>query len=202
MKFKIVKLAGVLGISTVLLFGCNSQESDAKKEEPKKETTNKKHSEDTTKSKKAELEQEKKEEIVKVFDINDIADKDLDSVIKSVSEGTKIDSGQFKLTDGTIVQKETYTFKDGLLEVMFLDGLAGRITITPKEKFKFDDEKDVDKAFKTFGFPIWSSDEKTENAIHFTSVGSIAGDGLNDVTVFNNEGFINYIYVITKEEYK
>ena len=202
MKFKIVKLAGVLGISTVLLFGCNSQESDAKKEEPKKETTNKKHSEDTTKSKKAELEQEKKEEIVKVFDINDIADKDLDSVIKSVGEGTKIDSGQFKLTDGTIVQKETYTFKDGLLEVMFLDSLAGRITITPKEKFKFDDEKDVDKAFKTFGFPIWSSDEKTENAIHFTSVGSIAGDGLNDVTVFNNEGFINYIYVITKEEYK
>ena len=199
---KIVKLLGAIGISTVILFGCNSQESATKKEEPKKETVNKKQSEETTNSKKDEIEKEKKEEIVKVFDINDIADKDLDSIIKNVGEGTKIDSGQFKLNDGTTAQKETYSFKDGLLEVMFLDGLAGRITITPKEKFKFDDEKEVDKAFKTFGFPIWSSDGKTENAIHFTSVGSIAGDGLNDVTVFNKDGIIDYIYVITKSEYK
>lgn len=84
---------------------------------------------------KTTKEKDKKQELVKEFNIQEIAENDLNSVFKSIGKGKKVDSGQFRLKNDTSVQKETYIFKDGLLEVVFLDGLAGRITITPKEKF-------------------------------------------------------------------
>lgn len=179
---------GVVGISCFLLLGCGSEQVDSSEEKPNAE-------------KKIEKAEKKEEKVKILFNLNDVADQDVGNVKNVLGEGKLTDSGTFRLLDGEIASKETYEFRNGTVEVMFLDGIAGRITITPEKQFSFK-ENDVEMAFKTYGLPVWMSDQQNENAMHFTSVGSIAGDGLYEVTVFNDNGKVDYIYIITNEEFK
>ncbi|MYL45011.1 hypothetical protein GLV94_05100 [Virgibacillus halodenitrificans] len=173
------------------VFGCsaNDNPSDQETKEAKsaenKEKDVKTNSENTTDSKEEEKDEEEVEIILDVYNAAKENKETVDNLL------------------GDPVEKEgNYTYQDGVVEIKFIDDTAARITLTPDEKVSFDNKEDREIFLKQYGFPYWVPSAETDTSILWESVGSLS-DGLYEMRMFRDDnGNIDYVYIVTDEKYK
>jgi hypothetical protein len=140
--------------------------------------------------------EESKEEVVKVeVNINEIINKSEDEVNSKLGKPSSREEKEFRLSGTeTKVPAVTLVYLDDSLEVMFIEGSPQRITYTPNEELKY--PEDIEKAMAKLGF----IDEEIGDQTDLVTV--IELKGLYDARIFNNQGKVNYIYLIVSEKYK
>ncbi|MGJ9460068.1 hypothetical protein [Oceanobacillus sp. CF4.6] len=137
------------------------------------------------------------------FDVYESANKNIDEVTNILGEGEKIEEGSFN-SYGVEYPTTTFAYDDGAIEILFIDDVAGRITLTPKEDIMFADEEARNLFLAEYGFPHWLSSEETESVIYWENYGTITpGEGLHKMSMFSDpDGNVNYVYLITHWEFE
>ncbi|MEH7514256.1 hypothetical protein V7146_16200 [Gottfriedia acidiceleris] len=137
----------------------------------------------------------KEKNIQAVVNINSILNKSENDVNGILGNPSNREEKEFRLSGTeTKVPAITSLYKNKALEVMFIKGAPQRITFTPNEDLKY--PKNIKKAFEMLGFKNVKVGNQTDLAT------DVKLDGVYNAKIFNNQGKVDYIYLIVNEKYQ
>lgn len=128
--------------------------------------------------------------------IQDIANKSEQEVEKVLGKPNKKAEGKFRYAGtNNYLPAPTVFYKDGAVEVKFVEGKAARITVTPKDELKYPDN--LPQALELVGLSKDTAMEQSERGAAFSDV-----NGIYSGQIFPENNKVSYLYFIVDKKYK
>jgi hypothetical protein len=137
-------------------------------------------------------------ELQVISDIFEVVRKDEKTVDKWFGAPSSREEGDFRLAGTeTKVPAVTSYYKDNQYEIVFIDGVAQRITYTPSEIIGWEyNEEHLHDFLYSMGLGELEPVQDTD------TVKVYKHPDLYDLRIFNNSGKISYLYIIADEKYQ
>lgn len=136
-------------------------------------------------------------EVIPELIIKNLAEKTEKEVEGILGTPSKKENGKAKSneTDTWIQNCPTVYYKNGMVQIKYIENKAARITVNISQKLSY--ATDTEKALRIVGLPTKEPKTKNENVTVWRDI-----DGIYDVSIFNQDGTIAFIHAVINEKYE